>query len=495
MPEADRLRGDGDDVLALIRAYGRITKDSIAGHTGDPLASMKWQERLIGDVFARTANGRRRHRTAMIGVGRKNGKTGLMAPIALYGLMLDGSGAEVYSCAADRDQARLIFGAAKRTVELDPELSTVLKTYRDAIEYPATGSIYRVLSSEAYTKEGLSPTMVLADELHAWPNRDLYDVMALAMGARVDPLMLIVTTAGVRTDTTDADSIAYTLWQYGCRVASGEVDDPTFYLAWWSAPGGCALDDRAAWSDANPGLGVVLDPDELGGQAKKAMAGGMSEAEFRIKRLNQWVASTDQPALPGRSWEACAAPRTVDRGTPVVLGFDGSWTGDSTAIVGATIEAVPHLFVVESWERPSDNPHWRVDAATVDAAVRRAMVTYDVAEFAADPHEWRASLQAWEADGLPVTEWVTGSLPRIIPAWKDFYAAVMEGRITHDADPRLARHVGNAVLRIDRHGARPTKEHKDSTRKIDLLIAAVIAYDRAAARSRMTSPVPLVAWA
>ena len=113
-------------------------------------------------------------------------------------------------------------------VELDDELRTECRLYRDVIEHPASGSIYRALSSEAYTKEGLSPTLVLADELHALPDRDLYDVMSLAMGARVDPLMLIVTTAGVRVYRSCQDTIAYRLYQLGRRIASGEVDDPTF---------------------------------------------------------------------------------------------------------------------------------------------------------------------------------------------------------------------------------------------------------------------------
>lgn len=481
-------------MLEFVRAYGRITKDSIAGPTGQPLAPMAWQDRLAGDIFARAADGRRRHRTAMVGVGRKNGKTGWVAPVALYGLMVEGQGAEVYSCAADRDQAKLIFGAAKRTVELDPELSAILRLYRDAIEYPATGSIYRALSSEAYTKEGLSPTLVLADELHAWPNRDLYDVMALAMGARVDPLMLIVTTAGVMADSAGQDSIAYTLYQYGLKVASGEVDDPSFYMAWWSAQQGSEIDDRQAWQDANPGYGITLDPLELAGQAAKAQAGGMSESEFRIKRLNQWVASTDTPALPGGSWMACRDPRGIELGQRVVLGFDGSWTGDSTAIVGATVEPKPHLFVVASFERPPDDPHWRVDAATVDLTLREALSVYDVAEVACDPHLWRGQMQEWLAAGWPITEWVTSSLPRMVPAWKEFYGAVLDKRLSHDGDPRMARHVANAVLRIDRHGARPTKEYRGSPRKVDLLLAGVIAYDRARSLAVKPAPVPMVTW-
>ncbi len=341
MPQAAAGAGDGRPVLDFLRGYGRITKDSIAGPTGAPLLARPWQAELLRATFARDpVTGRRRHRTALWGMARKNGKTGLVAPIALYGLLCEGDGAEVYSCAADRDQAKLIFGAARRTVELDPELSEHLNLYRDTIEYPATGSIYRALSSEAYTKEGLSPTLVLADELHAWPNRELYDVMALAMGARRDPLMLIVTTAGVRTDTSGRDSIAYTLYQYGKRVASGEIDDPSFFMAWWEAPAGCAIDDEAARTAANPGLGDILDRDEIAGQARKAMTGGMGEAEYRIKRLNQWV-NAATAALPSGLFEAREARRLVAPTEPVVLFFDGSFNHDCTALLAATRRGHP----------------------------------------------------------------------------------------------------------------------------------------------------------
>ena len=104
---------------------------------------------------------------------------------------------------------------------------------------------------------------------------------------------------------------------------------------------------------------------------------------------------------------------------------------------------------------------------------------YNVLEVACDPHEWRAQIQAWQQLRLPVMEWPTGSLPRMVPAWKEFYAAVMERRLTQDGSPNMARHVGNAVLKIDIRGARPSKEYGASGRKIDLLIASVIARDRA----------------
>lgn len=468
-------------MLGFLGSYGRITKDSIAGRSGVLMPVQGWQRELVMDTFART-NGRRRHRTALWGMGRKNGKTGLVAPIAIYGLMLEGAGAEVYSCAADRQQAKLVFGAARRTVELDPELSGLLKLYRDVIEYPATGSVYRALSSEAFTKEGLSPTLVIADEPHAWPNPDLYHVMALAMGARLDPLMLLITTAGVRTDTTGQDSIAYQLYQYGLRVASGEVEDPAFFMAWWEGMAGLPVDDPTAWADANPGLGVILDPEELAGQARKALTGGMSETEFRIKRLNQWVNSA-------RSWFGAGVferrstivegkqTRTLIPRERIVVMFDGSFNHDCTVLVACTLDGFEE--VVGFWERPPDTLDWQVPMAEVEAAVMDLMKRYDVVEIAADPFRWTRELQSWEAAGLPVLEYPTTSASRMVAACAKFFDAVTDGRLSHSGDPRLERHVANATIKVDSVGPRIVKDNRHSRRSIDLAVAAVGAYDRA----------------
>ena len=467
--------------------YGIITQDSVAGPTGAPLDLRPWQRRLYGATFARDPrSGRRRHRTALWGMGRKNGKTSSVAPIALRALMLEGQGSQIYSCAADREQARIVFGTAVRTVELT-DLAERLRIYRTShtIEDPRTGSIYRALSAEAYTKEGLNPTLVIADELHAWPSRELYDVMALAMGTRVDPLMLIVTTAGVRTDSTGQDSIAYTLYQYGRRVAALEIDDPSFFMAWWEAAEG-RLDAVARWREANPGYGDILDAEELAGQARRALVGGMSESEFRIKRLNQWVAASTA-ALPAGLFERLASPRHLAPEEPIVLFFDGSFNHDCTALVACSFDG--YLETVACWERPLDDPQWRVPIAEVDAVVRATCRDRTVIELACDPFRWAKEMEEWAAAGLPVIEYATSSPARMVPAWAKFYDAVLSGSLHHDGDPRLVRHMSNMILKIDRLGPRPVKEHRGSPRVIDLGICAVGAHDRAMFHATQ-APVP-----
>lgn len=473
--------GDGADVRSFMSDYCRITKESFGGSAGEPLLLRWWQEALLDRLFARRPDHRRKHRTALIGVPRKNGKSAVIAGVALYGLIAEDPGAEVYSVAGDRDQARLVFGTAKRMVELDPDLSGECRLYRDAIEHTSSGSVYRALSAEAPLKEGLSPTLTVVDEVHVI-DEDLWNVFALARGARIDPLMVGITTAGARYNSRGQETICYRLWDYGRRVASGEIDDPSFYFEWWSAPDDLDYKDPRTWALANPGLGDVLDPEQLA-----AAVGPTPEHEFRTKHLNQWV-TTLSSAFPTGAWDACEwkeadhalAKRVVSSTEPVVFGFDGSWTGDSTAIVGCTLDF--HLFEVAAWERPPEDLHWRVEADEVDAAMVAGFKAYNVVELACDPHEWRDQIQRWEKQFgyRRVEEWPTNSLERMVPAWKEFYAAVMEHRLTHDGSPGMARHVANAVLKVDQRGARPTKETRSSGRKIDRLIAALIARDRAA---------------
>jgi phage terminase large subunit-like protein len=479
VPAADVRRGSGLEVVDFIESFCPQVKDSVGGRSGEPLLLRPWQRRLVSELFARRPDGRLRHKTALVGLPRKSGKSALGSGIALYGLLLGPRGGEVYSCAADRDQARIVFGSAKSMVEMSPELSAQCRLYRDAIEVPASGSVYRVLSSEAYTKEGLSPTLVLYDELHAAPNRELWDVMTLAQAARFDALTLAITTAGVRTDQTGQDSIAYALWQYAQRVASGEVADPSFFASWWQAEPDADHRDPAVWRQANPGFGDLQDPEDFESAVKRTL-----ENEFRTKRLNNFVAS-QQSWLPNGAWAAlhtCAPPSPGDP-VPVVLGVDGSFSGDCTAIVGVTVEDEPRVWLLGLWEKqPTDRDDWRVDISEVEASVLRACGDFNVLEVAFDPYRWQRSMDALAAAGAPIVEYASTSPARMVPACAKFYDAVMSGGVRPDGSPVLARHLDNCAVKVDRLGPRIVKEHRGSPRKIDAAVSAVIAFDRATFR-------------
>lgn len=474
VPREDLDRGDGEHACRFVELMCRITKDSIAGGAGTPITLRSWQRLLFAHLLGRRPDGKYRHRTSLVGVARKNGKSAIGSGLGLYGLVCGPDGGEVYSCAGDRDQARIVFGAAKRMVEMEPELSDLCKLYRDAIEIPSTGSVYRVLSAEAYTKEGLNPTLVIFDEVHVQPNRELWDVMALAMGARPEPMLVGITTAGVRYDALGQDSLCYGLYEYGKRVASGEVDDQSFFMAWWEPRRPDAdYRDPQTWLEANPGFDDIVSAEDFAAAVLRT-----PENEYRIKRCNQWV--VDATAwLPAGAWDSVAADREIPDGSPVVLGFDGSFNGDCTALVVASIDQIPHVDVVAAWERPAiAGPDWKVPILDVEDAIRQACRRWQVIELACDPFRWARTYQVLEGEGLPVVEFPQ-SPSRMTPATTRFYEAVTNRSITHSGNAQLARHIGNAVLKADSRGTRIYKEHKHSQRRIDLAVAAVMAVDRA----------------
>lgn len=490
VPAADLRRGDGEHAAEFIETLCKVTKDSIAAPVGAELRLRDWQRQILAHLLARRPDGRLRHRKGLIGLARKNGKSSLGAGLALYGLLCGEHGAEVYSCAGDREQARIVFGTARRMIELEPELQEVTKLYRDAIEVPDTGSVYRVLSAEAYTKEGLNPTFVVFDEVHVQPNRELWDVMSLASGARPEPLMVGITTAGVRYDTSGRDSLAFQLYEYGKQVASGEVEDPTFFLAWWEPANFEANHlEEATWREGNPGFGDLVSAEDFEATAKTT-----PEAEFRIKRCNQWVTASEA-WLPAGTWEACAESRSIPDGADVVLGFDGSYNNDCTALVAVEIAEKPHIDTVELWEAPLQQAEeWKVPILDVEQAIREACRRWQVREIACDPFRWARSYQILEGEGLPIVEFPQ-SPARMTPATQSFFEAVINHQLSHSGDERLARHIGNAVLKVDARGMRVQKENKHSSRRIDLAVAALMAFERARWHFGQPQQEALVAWA
>lgn len=474
VPEQDVERGDGKLLGDFGEAVCRVDKDSLASPAGQLIRFRPWQRLLLGHLLARRPDGRYRHRQALVGMARKNGKSGVGATLGLAGLVLGPQGGEVYSCAADKEQAKIVFNTARRMVAMDPELSEMLKVFRDVIECEQTGSIYRVLSAEAFTKEGLNPHEVIFDEVHAQPNRELWDVMALAQGARVEPLMIGITTAGVKYDIDGEDTLCYTMYQYGQRITLGEVEDPTFFMAWWE-PKDPDADHRdpVTWREANPGLSDLVSAEDLASAVLRT-----PENEFRTKRCNQWVSSVSR-WLPTGTWDACEAKRDIPDGAEVVLGFDGSFNGDCTALVVVDLREPAYVDVVALWERPLHAPgDWKVPIAEVEDTIREACRRWQVVELACDPFRWARTYQILEEEGYPVVEFPQTS-SRMTPATTRFYEMVMNRTIAHSGDQRLSRHLDNAVLKADSRGTRIYKEHRNSRQRIDLAVAAVMAVDRA----------------
>jgi phage terminase large subunit-like protein len=403
----------------------------------------------------------------------------------LYSLILGPRGAEVYSVAAEKEQARIVFADAKRTVEASPELSSLTKLYRDAIELPAFNSVYRVLSAESVTKEGLSPTRLFS--MSCTPNLTVNCLTcsrSLWVPAGSSATLIAITTAGVRSDRNGKDSIAYSLYNYGKRIASGEEIDPTFFMAWWEAPEGADHRDPETWRLANPGFGDLNAESDFHSAIKRT-----PEAEFRIKRCNQWV-STVETWLPAGAWDECAGEVTLTPEDEIVLGFDGSYNGDASVIVGAVVPKADEpvkVFMVKAWEKDleHDGPEWRVDIGEVEQTVLDFCQKHNVKEIACDPFRWQRSMEVLEGYGLPVVAFPQ-SPQRMIKACAGFFDAVAEKRIVHDGDPLLARHLSNTAVKLTPAGPHIKKENPNSPRKIDAAVAAILAVDRASGKIEET---------
>jgi phage terminase large subunit-like protein len=308
------------------------TKDKWAGK---PFALRPWQEQIVRKLFGTMRaddENRRAYRTCYIEVPRKNGKSEVAAALALYGLVGDGIvGAEVYSAAADRDQASLVFNVAAQMVRNDPVLSRRLKIVdsQKRIIDPKTGSFYRAISAEAYSKHGFNASMVIYDELHAAPNRELWDVLATSMGARNEPLMIAITTAGF-----DRTSICWEQHDYALKILDGVIQDPSFLPVIYAAD----LDDdwtsEAVWRKCNPALADFRDLEDMRMHAKRAQEIPGYQNTFRRLYLNQWTEQNER-YIDMTAWRKCPAMPAESEliGAPCYGGLDLGMSDDFTAWV------------------------------------------------------------------------------------------------------------------------------------------------------------------
>ena len=230
---------------------------------GVPFELLSWQDEIIRTLFGTVKeNGYRQYNTCYCEIPKKNGKSELAAAIALYMTCGDGEwGAEVYGCASDRQQASIVFDVAVDMVDQCPALKKRIKPVMSVkrLVYKPTNSFYQVLSAEAYTKHGLNVHAVIFDELHAQPNRELFDVMTKGSGdARTQPLYFLITTAG-----TDRNSICFEQHQKAVDIIEGRKIDPTFYPVIYGASDEDDWTSEATWYKANPSLGEIIDIEKV----------------------------------------------------------------------------------------------------------------------------------------------------------------------------------------------------------------------------------------
>ena len=471
---------------------------------GKPFELIDWQEQIIRDLFGTLKpNGYRQFNTAYIEIPKKQGKSELAAAVALLLTCGDGEErAEVYGCAADRQQAAIVFDVAADMVRMCPALSKRVKILasQKRLIYTPTNSFYQVLSAEAYSKHGFNIHGVVFDELHTQPNRKLFDVMTKGSGdARMQPLYFLITTAG-----TDTHSICYETHQKAKDIIAGRKIDPTFYPVIYGADESDDWTDPKVWKKANPSLDITVGIDKVKAACDSAKQNPGEENAFRQLRLNQWVKQAVR-WMPMEKWDKCAFSVDEDEleGRVCYGGLDLSSTTDITSfvLVFPPLDDEDKYIILPYFWIPEDNLTLRVnrDHVPYDVWERQGFLQttegnvvhygfierficelgerYDIREIAHD--RWNATMmvQTLEDDGFTMVPFGQG-FRDMSPPTKELMRLVLEHRLCHGGHPVLRWNMDNAYVRTDPAGNLKLDKEK-STEKVDGAVALVMALDRA----------------
>jgi phage terminase large subunit-like protein len=466
---------------------------------GKPFELSDWQINDIVKPLFDTKNfdGTRQYRLCYVEIPRKNGKTNLAAGIALYCLLADQEpGAYVVSAAADRDQAKLCFDLAAQMVQRSPTLSQLCVVHKNEIR-THKGGIYKALSSESATKHGLNCSAIIFDELHAQPNRELWDTLRTSVGARRQPLTFAITTAG-----HDRDSICWEVHEYAIGVRDGTIQDPTFLPVIFAAGPDDDWKEESTWRKANPGYGVSIKPSYFEEAARRAQVSPGEEMTFRQLHLCQWTESSTRFMSLDR-WDECAGKMPELLGKPCFAGLDLSSTTDLSALVlafpiGEEFWLLPFAWApsraIRERERrnrarfdvwahqgfitPTDGDV--IDYERIRTKIKELAARYRIKEIAVD--RWNSTHlvnQLTEQDGFTIVGFGQG-FATMSPATKDFEALALQKKLRHDGNPALKWCIGNMVIESDAAGnIKPSK--RKSSEKIDMAIASIMALARARA--------------
>ncbi|HEM3037141.1 TPA: terminase large subunit [Streptococcus suis] len=476
------------------------TKGKWAGKRFDLLP---WQEQIVRDLFGIVKeDGNRQFLTAYIEIPKKNGKSELAAAIALYLLYADNeASAEVYGAACDRNQASIVFDVAKQMVQMSRPLekrSKIMGATKRIVNYSNAG-FYQVLSAETGTKHGLNVSGLVFDEIHAQPNRHLYDVLTKGSGdAREQPLFFIITTAG-----TDRNSICYELHSKALDILNGRKKDTSFYPVVYGLSDEDDWNDEANWRRANPSLGHTIGIDRVREAYQQALDNPAEENVFKQLRLNMWTSSS-VAWIPEHVYAKGNDPIQYEslKGRSCYAGLDLSSTSDITAFV----LVFPPRFEEENY---IVLPYFWLPEDTLELRCRRDHVLYDVWErqgyikttegnvvhygfiekFIEDLSEiyhikeiaydrWNATQMVQNLEGMGLTMVPFGQgYKDMSPPSKELYKLMMEGKIQHGGHPVLKWMGQNVVMRQDPAGnIKPDKEK--SVEKIDGIVALIMGLDR-----------------
>lgn len=478
-------------------AVCRHSKGEWAGEAFTPAPWQAWIDWvLFGWVIA--AEGIRRFNTGFVTVARKNGKSTDAAKKGLYLMGPDEEpGAEVYTAATKRDQARIVHSEATRMVQASPDLSSIIDVWKDNLSIPSMACKYEPLGKDADTHDGLNPHAVIMDELHAHKTRDQYDVLRTGMGARRQPLMYIITTAGA-----NRTSICYELDNYSQQVVRGVLKDDSWFCYLARPDPEDDWRDMATWKKGNPNMGVSVKIRNLKRDFREAKESLACQNTFRRLRLNQWTQQVDRVIDMDR-WNECSGRPEIPENGTCFLGLDLSskidltagiclhedpdglyhveaqfWMPEESVISKTRRDRVPYdLWVREGYITAT--PGNVVDQESVRIWVngRKAAGRY-IEQVAYDP--WNATKLAVElqdVDGHTTVEVRQGYKSMSEPT-KGLIGAVLDRRIRHGGNPVLAWMADNFEVRRDENDNMAPKKGSEISR-IDGMVALIMALGRA----------------
>lgn len=483
-----------DRAVNFIEKFCTHVKGELAGKA---FILEKWQkDDIVRPLFGwkDKDTGLRKYRTCYVEIPRKNGKSNLAAALALYLMFADGEpGAEIISAAGDRGQANIVYHIAQEMIKNNKHLRSKAKVLRNTIEYKS--SWYKSISAEAYTKHGLNCHGIIFDELHTQPNRELWDVLTTSVGARRQPLIISLTTAG-----HDRASICYEMHEYSEGVLNGSIEDDSFLPVLYKAEPDDDWTDPETWRKANPGYGSICNEAYFMDAVKKAKSNPSMINSFLRLHLNIWT-SAETAWIPDDIYMKGDKPIPFDRlpSLPAYGGLDLASTQDLTAFAlifrddeNECFYLLCHQFVNSvkahnkklaagvdylNYEREGDitiTPGNVTDYRIVKQYILDQCAKYDVKEIGYDPKFSTyivAELTEEEITMQPMAQNITS----MNGPTKEMEMEIMKGNVIHGGNKCLRWQFGCSIIYTDNNeNKRVIKEQKEN-KKVDGVIASIIA--------------------
>lgn len=481
-------------VIAFIERHITHVKGEKAGQ---PFILEDWQkDDIIRPLFGmkNKKTGLRKYQTCYIELPRKNGKSSLSAGLALYLLFADGEkGAEVYSCAGDRQQAKIVFDIAKGMALNDPGIKANCKLFVNSIVHEKSNSFYKAISAEASSAHGFNASGIIFDELHVQPNRDLWDTLTTSTGARKSPITIAITTAGY-----DKNSICWEVHEYALKIKTGALEDESFLSCIYAAGTDDDFTKEETWKKANPGYGSIVKKEYLEKEAKKAEKLISYQNTFKRLHLNQWT-TNETKWLSLAQWEKCnISPIDLKKykGRKCWGGLDLASVRDLTAFV-LIFEDEGKFDVLPFFFSPKENAYVRsrrdgipyleweklglmdltpgnvTDYDFVQAKIMEICEQVNIQSIAFDRWNSSQTVINMTNEGLPMEPFGQGFASMSAPT-KMMEALVLDKKLNHGGNKILNWQIENVQVKLD-PAANCKLDKSKSKEKIDGIIALVMA--------------------